>query len=209
MRKDQRGANAPKEQSEMLNGTSKSVADEQDTSNDPAVVLDDLKQQIKDLEARLALARGTQDNIEAPKKMDIGTKIEMALRSHIFTTEELAKAVGEPVAKVQEKLKSIRKNLADVGTPDLARWVWRIGDDTPASELRDLVARLIEGHAMTTAELTRITGARMSRVNGVIVDLQRTPDVQIYDLGSKFRAKWIILPKAARPANLPPKVVKK
>lgn len=180
---------------------------------DPQVTLDEMKAQIRALEAQLALAKGTQDQVgvtAAPTpKVELLKRIELLLRSRPYSTDELAKAVGEPLMRVQEKLKALRQNLADVGTPAQARWVWKVGDDTSAKDLRDLVARLIEGHAMTTAELAQITGARMPRVNGVLVDLQRTPGVPIYNLGSAFRAQWLILPKTARPANLPPKSVKR
>ena len=203
----------------MLNGSSKAVEEASSLvvngnghatktpDKDPAAVLADMQRQIKELQEKLSLARGTEE-ITPPVRMELTEKIEHTLRSKICTTAELAKTINEPLIKVQEKLKAIRRHLADVGTPEEARWVWRIGDDTPASELRRMVAMLIEGRTLTTAELTRITGARMSRVNGVIVELQRDPEVPIYNLGSQFRAKWLILPKEAKPAKLPPKANK-
>jgi hypothetical protein len=171
-------------------------------------VLADLKSQIEDLQKQLSMAKGTRNEVRLPVALE--ARIEHVLRSQICTTEELAKILKEPMAKVTEKLKSIRRNLSDVGTPSQAKWTWKIGDNTPAKELKDLVARLITypQPPMTTAELARITGARMPRVNGVLVELQRDPAVPIFDLGSSFRAKWLILPRGARPANLPPKAKK-
>lgn len=187
-------------------------------SADPMDKIEELKAQIRALEKQYA--RGTRDNIEPPKdiRLDLVAKIERALRSNIYTTEELAKAIGEPTDKVRTKIKDIRKNLADVGTPDRAKWLWRLGDDCSAKDLKDTVQRLITGVKRTTAELTTITGARMSRVNGVLVELQRAtkrvngevvPAHAIYNAGTDYRAEWLIMPERARPANLPPKAPKK
>ncbi len=203
----------------MLNDTTKHTETDTTHTNgnghvakqpDPVAVLANLEKQLDDLKKQIA--RGTRNDVQAPaevRRPDLAARIEHALRGQICTTEELARSVGEPAAKVQERLKALRKNLADVGTADQARWVWRVGDETPAKELRDLVQRLIEDQPLTTAQLTKITGARMSRVNGVLVEIQRTPDVAIYNLGSDYRARWWVMPKGAKPANLPPKGAKK
>jgi hypothetical protein len=179
---------------------------------DPLTAIAELKAQVQALEKQITLARGTRD-VQGPKppapKAELGVRLEQVLRTKACTTEELAKLVGEPFDKVKTRLKELRKHLADVGTAEQAKWVWRIGDDTPSKDLRDLIERLISGHKMTTAQLTTITGARMSRVNGALVDLQRDPSVPIYNLGTDFRAEWLIVPKNAKPANLPPKAPKR
>lgn len=176
-------------------------------AKDTAAALAEMTERITQLERQL-LARGTRD-LRRPEarsaERPLEARIEAALRSRVLTTEELAKTVGAATDKVREKLKEIRKYVADVGTVDQARWIWRVGDESSTKELRDVVARLIEDQPLTTAQLAKITGARMSRVNGVLVDLQRTPGVKIYNVGSDFRARWWILPANAKPANLPPK----
>lgn len=174
---------------------------------DPAELLNQMAAQIADLRKRLDAAKiQTASPVPVP---DLPIRIEKVLRGKICTIDELSREVGAPLTKVQDAIKGLRKQLVDVGTPFQSQWLWRIGDDVPARVLKDTIARLIEGRALTTAELSRITGARMPRVNGVLVELQRDPGVQIYDLGTPFRARWLILPSKARPANLPAKKKKK
>lgn len=178
---------------------------------DPLAEINVLKAQISALERQVKMAKGTQDIVPPAeaKPKDLAAKITHALRGQILTTDELARSVGEPANKVQAKIKEIRKALADVGHPEQARWTLRLGDETSAKELRDVVVVLIKDQPMTTAELVKATGARMSRVNGVLVDIQRAGKEKIFNLGSDYRARWFILPEGAKDARLPPKVVKK
>lgn len=179
-----------------------------------------MKAQIELLE-RQVMARGTENNVRSPKgleipkvpvpvaKPELGVRIEQTLRNKILSTDELARTVEEPLTKVQAWIKANRKSVADVGTADTAKWVWRVGDEGPSKELQAMVAMLITHVPMTTAELTKVTGARMARVNGVLVEIQRNQDVPIYNTGSDYRGRWYILPPHAKRANLPPKQPKK
>jgi len=200
----------------LLNDSNKTGTDngmwtgnDKNTPVDPLAAIDALKSQIAALEQQVKFARGTQDIARVePKPKDLFAKIEHALRGRVMTTDELARAVGEPANKVQAKIKEVRKALADVGHPEQARWTLRLGDETSAKELRDLVIVLLKDQPMTTAELVKATGARMPRVNGVLVDIQRAGKEKIFNLGSDFRARWFILPEQAKDARLPPKSAK-
>jgi hypothetical protein len=184
---------------------------------DHAKILADAKALVQALEAQLAW--GTRDNLKTPPaeepKADIAAKINAELHAHVRTTEELAKAIGESVEKTKGWIKANRARVADIGTPAQAKWVWRMGDQTSTKDLQAMVQRIITETPMTTAELVAVTGARMGRVNGVLVEIQRAVDaegkplVPIFNTGTKFRARWYILPAHAERANLPPKRAKK
>lgn len=152
-------------------------------------------------ERALKLARGTGDVRVAaeaaaraarvtPATAPLAERLEAILRGPFAPLElrAIASAAAEPAARVLEQLKRWRKmpcptrstddapdakQVYNMGTEDNPSWIWVIGDEAPADELRDMVKRLIRLKPMTFAELTLATGARRGRLSGQLVQLQR------------------------------------
>lgn len=194
----------------------------------------ELELHTKELEQRLNLARGTGDVTEkarvaaqldaaqpvvavprtrtapmpAPRRPATNKeRVEAALRGQSLNTAQVAKVTGLSIGKSSEGIRQLRadKRITNVGSEDFPKWTLRIGDDTPTSTLRAEVARLIGDQPMTMQELVEATGARTSRVSGVLVDLQRKETGRILNLGSERRARWLMLGEGVKLGNLAPK----
>ena len=188
-----------------------------------------LEEETRKLEADLKIARGTGDHAEtaaeamrqararsvtreqlqlpvvATRPAALRDRIKTALLRESLTINQMAKALGENTAKISDEMRTLRSEgqVYNVGNADNPMWTWRIGDNTETRVLLDTVRRLIAERPMTTRELAEATGARLSRVGGVMVAIQRSTD-QIFNLGDKKTARWF-LASGAKPANLPPK----
>ncbi len=152
-------------------------------------------------ERALKLARGTGDvHVAAaaatraarvtPAEAPLAERLEAILRGPFAPLElrAIATAAGEPAAKILDQLKRWRKmpcptrsrddaadakQVYNMGSEDAPSWIWVIGDEAPAEELREMVKRLLRLKPMTFAELTLATGARRGRLSGQLVQLQR------------------------------------
>lgn len=187
----------------------------------------ELEDMIHRLEDQLKHARGTGDvqeqaraavavaevkpviktpPIHRPRKADSKSEVAKALRGNSFNTAQTAKATGLSLGKVSEAIRALRqeRRVANVGSEDFPKWTLRIGDDTSTSELNAEIKRLIMDRPMTTQELIETTGARLARVSGALIALQRTEN-QLLNLGSQRRAKWFLVSDKIVLAKLPPK----
>lgn len=172
----------------------------------------ELELQVEQLENRLNLARGTgdvtakaqqalqmvADEEREPKKRAtpeaVKERVESILREHSLNAAHIAKEAAHSLNKITEVLKELRKEkkIANVGTADFPVWTLRIGDHTSTKELIKMVRRLITERPLSTPELAVVTGARMSRVSGALVHLQRTED-NLLNLGTPRRARWLLV----------------
>ncbi len=175
-----------------------------------AAVLSSLREQVEELEKKLRLARGTGDVwVEATAAVaslppaTVEELVERLLRRDIMTTAALSRAIGVPVTRVQEAIRQKRPQVHNLGSPDQARWSWRIGDKASTAEVNALVERLISDSPMTFREICQASGVREGLVQGALVEIRRARK-DILNLGTPNRGRWFI-PAHARPAHLPPK----
>ena len=164
----------------------------------------------KALLRQVRLARGTQDmapiQVVAEPAPSMRERIRAALLAESLSIAALARALGEPAGPVSDEMRRLRqgRNVANVGSEDFPLWTWRIGDDTDAPMLRAVVAKLISERPMTLRELVEATGARVGRVSGQVVEIQRS-GANVMDLGNAVTSRWFLIPANARDARLPSK----
>lgn len=184
----------------------------------------DLAKVVANMEQQLRLARGTGDQTEAaakaaqvaapepepappaPPKLDLRARVEAALTRESLDAYQLAKATSVSVSKVSELLKTLKSEQAiyNVGLAENPKWTWRVGDAADSRVLRRVIERLISERPMTTRELANATGARMSRVGGQLVEIQRS-GAEIINLGHGHVFRYFLIAAHARPAKLQPK----
>ncbi len=143
----------------------------------------------------------------APRPATPRQQVERALRGHSLNVAQIVKSTGLPIGKVAEAIRALRaeKAIANVGTEDFPCWTARIGDKTDTPKLIAEVERLIMERPMTMQELTDVTGARMPRVSGAVVALQRDESRQLLNLGHGRKARWFLVAPGVRFARLAPK----
>lgn len=144
-----------------------------------------------------AVAYGTEETPALPRPADLRERLEQALTRESLDTPRLSKTLGESVDKVEALLKSLRAEgkVANVGMGDAPIWSWKIGNNTETGLLRKVVKRLISERGMYLRELVAATGAKESRVSGVLIELQRIE--KIVDLsGGQGHAKCYFLVSA-------------
>jgi hypothetical protein len=179
--------------------------------------LEVLRKQAASIEARLAprLARGTGDvttqanaalvaaGVALPT-VPLHARIEAHLRVKPHTILDLARELREPVGKISNALRPLKRHLYNVGTAEMPVWFWILGDETPTDQLNAAVATLVAYRPMTFAELQAATGARYGRVSGAMVALRRDPKSRVVDLngGAGGKARWWILPAGIEIARL-------
>ena len=135
--------------------------------------------------------------LSAPQRPVHGPKerIEEELLNNSLTPQQLAKVVGSSINVVNDHLKSLRDEhrIYNVGMGESPRWTLRIGDKTDTPTLRRLMERLLRERPMMARELADATGARQSRVAGVLVEIQRS-GANIVDMsgGQKDKIYFII-----------------
>lgn len=66
-----------------------------------------------------------------------------------------------------------------------------VGDDGPTEQLMGVVQHLLTEHPMTFQDLLATTGARDSRIKGVIMRLQRE-GTRVINIGLPMKAVWFI-----------------
>jgi len=123
-----------------------------------------------------------------------------------MNTPHISKATGLSINKVTEALRSLRaeEKVVNVGSEDFPQWTVRVGDRASTQELNAEVKRLITERPMTTQELMYFTGARLSRVSGALIALQRTEE-RLLNRGTARRAKWFLVDTKATVSKLAPK----
>jgi len=182
-----------------------------------------VQEQAKELEAqalelieKLQIARGTGDHTEqaktarqprqarAPRQPK--EQVEAALKGVSMNIMHIAKATGLSVNKVTEAIRTLRSDqrVVNVGSEDFPQWTARIGDHASTKDLNAEIRRLIAERPMTTQELMHFTGARLSRVSGALIALQRS-DMQLLNRGTARRAKWFTVDPKAVVSRLPAK----
>lgn len=172
--------------------------------------LNALREQERELAAKLKLARGTGDHTELALRvggelsMSLEQRIEAVLRTRPTTIEELARELKAPAGKVVAALKPMRKHLYNVGTEDAPAWFWIVGDAAPTEQVNTAVKSLIAFRPFRFPELLNATGARQGRVSGAIVAMQRDPKSRIanVDPDRPNRARWFIVPEGVQIARL-------
>jgi hypothetical protein len=169
-----------------------------------------MRQEIEAARARVrVLARGTGDVTEAAAaaarvaagevraaaeaQPDMYVRIENALRRGPRTMDELVMDTGLAAGKVSAILRGMKQGskVYNLGSEDRPRWIWVIGDNTPTSELSEIVERLITLRPMERAEIVEATGANPNRINGVLHRLQ-VAGKPVVNLGSMSRARWFM-----------------
>lgn len=181
----------------------------------------ELEEHTADLLARLKLSRGTGDVTEEAKvAQQVKTarmprqarpprqpkeQVEAVLRGTSMNIPHISKATGLSINKVTEAVRSLRadQKIVNVGSEDFPQWTVRVGDNASTKDLNAEVHRLINERPMTTQELMHFTGARLSRVSGALIQLQRTE--RVLNRGTARRAKWFMVDERAVDARLPPK----
>jgi hypothetical protein len=180
----------------------------------------ELERAVQQMEERLIRARGTGDvtyqaeearryaqdqDIQEPpvreeKPVDLRGRVENALKRESLTVAQLSRTTGESVGPVSEMLKLMKQKdlVYNVGSAEYPLWTYRIGDQTSTSDLSRAVRRLISERPMTTRELVDATGARLSRVSGVMVALLRDKEHQILNMGHKRVARWFLVSDKAQ-----------
>lgn len=186
----------------------------------------ELEDMIGNLEQQLKLARGTGDlaaqasaavaveeakptpvrQVQTRRRHEPKSEVLRALRGNTFNIAQIAKATGITTGKIADAVKALKadRKVANVGSEDFPLWTARVGDSTSAAELNAEVKRLIQDRPMTTQELIETTGARLARVSGALIALQRTEN-QLLNLGTPRRAKWFLVSDRVVLAKLPPK----
>ncbi len=182
----------------------------------------ELEEHTADLLARLKLSRGTGDVTEDAKiAQQVRTarlprqarpprqpkeQVEATLHGVSMNIPHIAKATGLSINKVTEAVRSLRadQKIVNVGSEDFPQWTYKIGDKAGTQELNAEVKRLITERPMTTQELMHFTGARLSRVSGALINLQRTEE-RLLNRGTARRAKWFLVDDRAVVSRLPPK----
>lgn len=166
----------------------------------------ELEHALENLEGKLQYARGTGDITEqanaAVKLVSKPVKRERQPKEAVLHVIEgasrnvahIARETGLNTTKVSEIVKALKqeRKIANVGSEDFPQWTARIGDVSSASDLNAEIKRLVSERPMTTQELIETTGARLSRVSGALVALQRGPN-QVLNLGSSRRARWFLV----------------
>lgn len=148
-----------------------------------------------------------KDDAAAPRvggglSLDLGARVEAALRVHPHSLEELARELKEPVGRISTALKPLRKHLYNVGTEHAPAWFWIVGDEASASEINQAVLTLVKFKPMRFPELLAATGARQGRVSGAIVAMQRDSNARLVNLDTPQRARWFMVPEGVTLAKL-------
>ncbi len=188
------------------------------------------------LTKQLRMARGTRPDLSeesetamaqfpeeeeapVPTLVSMEQQIENVLRTGPKFTTDLAKMTNAPKEQIQELLQRLQheRKIYNIGTVDMPRWSWLIGDETETKELNQMIEILLRDTPMTQPELVCATGARGTRVYGGIIDVKKrhlagTLDGQVQDLNLGFGKgphleRLFILPGIAK--NKPEKRTKK
>lgn len=176
--------------------------------------MNQLQEQLNLLLQGKRMARGTSDLTrqakeaaamvaEPPPEYPLETKIENLIKKESLSVRQISKTLATSQMEVDKALLTLRRGrkVWNVGSTEFPLWTFRIGDRTSLPELVTLVRRLISERPMSTAELSKATGARVTRVDGAIITLRRA-EPQIFNLGSARSAKWFLLSEKAAPARL-------
>lgn len=150
-----------------------------------------------------------QETSPQAKILDLRGRIQAALTRESLDIQKLSKVVGESVERLNDVMRDLRaeSRVYNVGLCESPQWTWRVGDDTDPGTLRATIRRLISERPMTTRELADATGARMSRVGGQLVELQRKE--KIVDLSPHTHtSRYLLVGDNLRDVSLAPKTVK-
>ncbi len=164
--------------------------------------MDDTPTEVAPVEAKPRRAK--RDTIPAPaeaKAVDLKDEVEKALRVRPMTITELAAHMGEVGFQVvgpilAELVGSLAKagHLWNTGSAEVPRWVWILGDGCAAKDLRVITHALLQERPMTFGELLTATGARETRVYGILANLRRQGKPLVH-LGDKTNGRWFLVPQ--------------
>lgn len=135
-------------------------------------------------------------------------RIERALHRECLSAKQIAKATGLGPLEVEASLKKLRqgRRVSNIGTPEHPVWAWRVGEDASMPELMASVRRMIAFRPMTTREISDLTGVRLSRAEGAMVEIRRGEDPsRILKMSMGRPARWFLISPDVQPAPLRPK----
>lgn len=130
-------------------------------------------------------------------EVPLAGRLEALLRAGARTYQEILDELGDADGRTGKTFAAARRrgDVADVGTPQLPRYVWVIGDNHATPELRDAVEKLVRMRPITFAEIVTAVGANPNRIKGVLTDLQKRDQDPLRNFGTKNRALWFIPPR--------------
>lgn len=168
-----------------------------------------LREQERELTAKLKHARGTGDHTEIALRvggelsLPLEQRVESMLRAHPRSLEELTRELKEPAGRISNAMRTMRKRLYNVGTEDAPVWFYIVGDEASAEQINAAVRSLVTFRPMRFPELLAATGARQGRVSGAIVAMQRDPKSRIANVDQNpLRARWFIVPDGIQLSRL-------
>lgn len=152
--------------------------------------------------ARTRMARGTRE--VAPPTPTLESRIVALLTAHAQDALSVAKTLNTPVGRIKPIMDKLRDagRLHNIGSEVEPQWQHVLGDNGPASELREFVYRLISQRPFSHRELCIVSGARENRISGVLADLREDPKTRVANLGDGSRGRWLILPLDLKPSPL-------
>lgn len=135
----------------------------------------------------------TPEELAAQKQAELRARVQEALMEEPLTAAKLAAGLHQSQHTVDTLLQELKSEgkIFNMAMGDLTpMWYWRVGDNTDFPTLILSVKNLIRHSPLARPDLEQITGARLSRVDGAIVELRRTYDV--INLGTERRARWFL-----------------
>jgi len=110
-----------------------------------------------------------------PKPLTLRDRIANTLMTETLDTNKLSKALGEPVDVVAGELAKARADgsVTNIGYDDAPLWVWKPGDGIDTPSLKKMIRRRSSERPMWIKDLIHLTGARPSRVDGVMTEIKR------------------------------------
>lgn len=187
--------------------TTKQIVDVETELAAIRALFEEQTKRLDDLRARLA--RGTHNDLsrsaeaakaviasapalDRPVTLSIGERLELALRDRPRTLVELSQILSLTPGATIVAVRKLGDKVYNLGTEHSPRWFWRVGDAGPTSELIHAVSKLLSDRPFGMRELLEATGARIGRVSGAIVSLQRQKR-DVRNLGTPTVARWFLV----------------
>lgn len=157
------------------------------------------KKTIRDLELAVAQAqRLLQEAKAAQEPKDslidrIGATLRQATLEHpmrTMTFDEIVAAVETPAGPVSKTMKRLYEegDVYNMGTEDLAQWIWVVGDNIPTDQLLLLVPYMLSFKPMGTADLLKATKVNRNRISNAITQVRK----RLVNYGTERRALWFL-----------------
>ena len=196
-------------------------------------VIEDIRARLDDLERDLRGHTPRKRNGSKPKKsqaaepapslppreLTLADRIEIAIRKESLSAQQIAKAVGEPLDKIQKELRALVKtgqiiNVWGLATDAKATWHWAVDSKSaPNTARRELIKQLLMERPMSHSEIRAATGATDAQTQDDIVEIRRKEVVWKMNHKGHNNLYWIPPDRAEPPpdrdARLQPKAWKK